>query len=84
MAKKPVPMPVSNEPDYPPLAEMNDRAAEYMADQQRNQHQMYAACPSCGNQLTATEYPLRSTSYEPTRPVFCRACGWSGSAFREC
>jgi hypothetical protein len=84
MAKKPIPMPVSNEPDYPSLAEMNSRAVEEMAARQRNEHQMYAACPSCGQQLTAAEHALKSTSYEPTRPVFCRACGWSGSAYRDC
>jgi hypothetical protein len=84
MAKKPIPMPVSNEPNYPPLTEMNERALESMMARQRNESQMYAACPSCGQQLTATEYPLRSTSYEPTRPVFCGACGWSGTAYRDC
>lgn len=83
MSKKPLPMPVSDEPDYPPLAEMNDRAFENMMAQQRNEHQMYAACPGCGQQLTAAEHPLRSTSYEPTRPVFCRGCGWTGSAYRD-
>ncbi len=84
MPKKPIPVPVANNPDYPSLAEMNDRAAEQVAASQRNEHQMYAACPTCGQQLTATEYPLRTTGYDPTRPVFCGACGWNGTAYRDC
>lgn len=80
MAKnKPVPIPVSNEPDYPPFSEVKERAATYAAERASGMEPMYARCPKCGAQLATTRPEIRSTSYEPTRPVVCPSCGWRDS-----
>lgn len=79
MAKKPIPMPVADEPGYPPFADIKQRAAENAALRSSNFEQMYAACPNCGEQILLARPEIRPTAYEPNRPVVCPSCGWRDS-----
>lgn len=77
--KKPMASPVAINPDYPSLAEVNERAMQHTAERQHNMESAYAACPQCGTQLTMTRPEILPTAYEPTRPVVCSNCGYRGS-----
>jgi uncharacterized protein with PIN domain len=78
MPKKPIPMPVADRPDYPSLEEQNTRRLERMRENQANMEPCFTACPSCGSELALTKEIIRPTAWEPTRPVVCPNCGWSG------
>lgn len=76
MAKKPIPIPVADEPGYPPFSEVKQRAEDEVARHASGVSTIYAACPNCGEQLISMNYELRPTAFEPNRPVGCPKCGF--------
>lgn len=76
MAKNPIPIPVAEEPGYPPFEDIKQRAEESVARRAAGNETIYAACPRCGSQLQTLNYEIRPTAFEPNRPVGCPNCGF--------
>lgn len=78
MPKKPIPMPVATQPDYPSLADATERALERQKTGP-GEYSAYIACPTCNSELVCTTPALRPTAPDGRQCLRCPDCGWEGS-----
>lgn len=79
MARKPIPMPVAENPGYPSLADATERILESQHQRQEGEFSAYIACPNCGEELVTVKPPIRPTAYDGIQCLRCNECGWTGS-----
>lgn len=79
MAKKPIPIPVADRPNYPSLSDITERAVERQAAKAIGGYPCGIACPSCSEEIVCVPPAIRPTAYDGVQNLKCPSCGWSGS-----